>query len=142
MLSVALGAVLGESLMHKHKCPGCGLVWQHGDICKGDWGRAHTCARCGSVQHTIYFGEEPAALAHAGEIGALPRTRGTTPASVRPGARLSPHPEQISARLDLAGCAQHPKVERAGFEPASTNVSGINVRRVPLHHRPQVRSIR
>lgn len=32
--------------MHKHKCPRCGNVWQHGDNNAGD-AQAHMCPECG-----------------------------------------------------------------------------------------------
>jgi hypothetical protein len=31
---------------HRHRCDGCGFVWQHPDTCKGS-DAAHTCPGCG-----------------------------------------------------------------------------------------------
>lgn len=38
---------------HKHKCNGCGHIWEHGNACRGNV-EAHTCARCGDEQWSHY----------------------------------------------------------------------------------------
>lgn len=43
---------------HKHKCAGCGFVWEHSDTLWGNLA-AHTCV-CGRVQWMKYFGHEVA----------------------------------------------------------------------------------
>jgi hypothetical protein len=38
--------------MHKHKCPNCGDIWQHGEDHPDSaaFKAAHTCQRCGTYQ--------------------------------------------------------------------------------------------
>lgn len=42
---------------HKHQCPACGCIWEHGDDCV-DSESAHTCPRCGERQWFKYNGPE------------------------------------------------------------------------------------
>jgi predicted nucleic acid-binding Zn-ribbon protein len=50
-------------MLHRHKCPKCGVVWQHGDECLGS-NEAHTCPTygCGTIEKWIYRGDEPASV--------------------------------------------------------------------------------
>lgn len=41
--------------MHKHKCPSCRCVWEHGDECGGNE-IAHRCPQCGTEQFVKYGG--------------------------------------------------------------------------------------
>lgn len=38
-----------ETDTHKHKCPKCGKVWEHGSDCRGNE-QAHECPKCGTIQ--------------------------------------------------------------------------------------------
>ena len=49
------------TLMHKHKCENCGIVWQHHFRARNQL-RYHTCPGCGRVQWLIYQGDEPASV--------------------------------------------------------------------------------
>jgi predicted nucleic acid-binding Zn-ribbon protein len=35
-----------KNQLHKHKCPECGYIWEHGEECGGNEA-AHTCSQCG-----------------------------------------------------------------------------------------------
>ena len=53
--------------MHKHKCPECGLVWEHpndGAPTKKVYDEAHLCPGCGTDQREKYFGPQPVVVAH------------------------------------------------------------------------------
>lgn len=50
-----------SSELHKHKCAGCGHVWQHDQNAAMIPG-SHTCSKCGSVQRFKYYGDEPPRL--------------------------------------------------------------------------------
>lgn len=47
----ALIAKLSET--HKHKCPQCGTIWEHGSGCKGDSDK-HRCPQCNTLQWKTY----------------------------------------------------------------------------------------
>jgi len=40
---------------HRHKCPKCGVIWEHDAI---PLRVAHTCLDCGGVTFEKYFGAE------------------------------------------------------------------------------------
>jgi predicted nucleic acid-binding Zn-ribbon protein len=60
----------GDMDTHKHQCPACGTVWEHGDNCSfvgldSTFEQAHSCPECGTFQNVKYFG--PADPDHVGE---------------------------------------------------------------------------
>ena len=53
--------------MHKHKCPDCGLVWEHpndGAPTKKVYDEAHLCPGCGTDQREKYYGLQPVIVAN------------------------------------------------------------------------------
>lgn len=50
---------------HKHKCDGCGFIWEHvraTEASSAEYHKLHDCAVCGLNQREVYYapGEEPA----------------------------------------------------------------------------------
>lgn len=45
-------------LTHKHKCDGCGYIWEHvqlRDVSDEAYDANHDCAKCGRNQRTVYM---------------------------------------------------------------------------------------
>lgn len=55
--------------MHKHKCS-CGFIWEHEDICGGDF-RAHTCPECGQEVWEQYEGRGKAKVLSCEAAGVM-----------------------------------------------------------------------
>lgn len=57
---------------HRHKCPQCGVVWEHPDAAAGDT-RAHRCPDCGAPSWYLYEGNLPTKYPHPAPTFAGPR---------------------------------------------------------------------
>jgi predicted nucleic acid-binding Zn-ribbon protein len=84
-----------EALMHKHRCPRCAAVWQHGDDCI-DMILAHSCPICGSGSWWKFWGAEEA-------THELPSCRaGDDIPALIPGAKVTPYTAAFGERRTAA----------------------------------------